>query len=70
MRIHAVVDDELFRAAQEACPEARSKKAILEEALRALVERAAARDLARMVRDQAFEIGTVPRRRPADDGVW
>lgn len=67
MRIHAVVDDELFRAAQQACPHAASKRALLEDALRALVERRAAQDLARMVRDRSFELRPVTRRRPSDD---
>ncbi len=62
MRIHAVIDDQLFEAAQEACPSASSKTALLEEALRALVERSAARDLAAMLREQRLEILDVPRR--------
>jgi hypothetical protein len=68
MRIHAVIDEELFRAAQAACPEARTKTALLEEALKALVERSAARELARLVRNREIEIAPVPRRRPVDAG--
>jgi hypothetical protein len=66
MRVHAVIDDDLFGAAEEAFPQASSKTALLEEELRALVERAAAGDLARRVRVRRFELGEVPRRRGDD----
>jgi Arc/MetJ family transcription regulator len=62
-RIHAVIDDELLAAAERAHPSAPSRKALLEEGLRALVARGAARDLALMVRNQEFELRPVPRRR-------
>ncbi len=69
MRIHAIVDDEIFRAAQAACPDAPTKRALLENALRALVEQRAAKDLAKMVQGFEFAIEPVPRRRSSgDDG--
>jgi hypothetical protein len=67
MRIHAVIDDELFRLAEDAFPGVRSKTALLEEALRALVERSAARDLARMLRHHPVDLTEVPRRRAGAD---
>jgi Arc/MetJ family transcription regulator len=63
MRIHAVIDDELLQTAQEAYPNASSRTALLEEALRALVERSASRDLARMIAAKRFGLRRVPRRR-------
>lgn len=66
MRIHAVLDDELLQAAEEACPDLSTRTALLEEALRALIERNAARDLAKMVRGHRFALDDVPRRRPVD----
>jgi Arc/MetJ family transcription regulator len=63
MRTTLVLDDELLAAAQEYTG-IKEKSALVREAMRALVEREAARRLARLGGTQPH-LKPVPRRRPA-----
>ncbi|HEX9905086.1 MAG TPA: type II toxin-antitoxin system VapB family antitoxin [Propylenella sp.] len=63
MRTTVVLDDDLLAAAQDYTG-INEKTALVREALKALVEREAARRLARLGGSQPH-INSVPRRRPA-----
>jgi Arc/MetJ family transcription regulator len=62
MRTTIAIDDELFAKAQEFAG-VREKSAVVREALKAFVEREAARRLARMGGAEA-NVKVAPRRRP------